>query len=59
MSHNETPKGGEFLLIPGDVEHCFVPEDFSDEHRMIFKTSMDFRPGRDLAQRREDREKGR
>jgi alkylation response protein AidB-like acyl-CoA dehydrogenase len=45
MSDNKMPLGGEFLLIPGDAEHCFVPEEFSDEHRMIYKTSMDFIQG--------------
>jgi len=34
--------GGEFLVndcSPGDV---FVPEEFSEEHRMIYKTAFDF-----------------
>jgi len=42
MSEKKIPLGGEFLLIPGEAEHCFVPEEFSDEHRMIYKTAADF-----------------
>lgn len=45
MSEKNIPLGGEFLLIPGDPEHCFVPEEFSEEHRMIYKTSIDFIQG--------------
>ena len=45
MSEKNIPLGGEFLLIPGDSEHCFVPEEFSEEHRMIYKTSIDFIQG--------------
>ncbi len=45
MSDKKIPLGGEFLLIPGDPEHCFVPEDFTDEHRMIYKTTADFIEG--------------
>jgi alkylation response protein AidB-like acyl-CoA dehydrogenase len=45
MSDNNIPLGGEFLLIPGKPEHCFVPEEFTEEHRMIYKTCADFIKG--------------
>lgn len=45
MSEKNIPLGGEFLLIPGNPDHCFVPEEFSEEHRMIYKTSIDFIQG--------------
>ncbi len=42
MAENTILKGGAFILEPGNVEICFTPEDWSDEHRMIYKTTMDF-----------------
>ena len=45
MADNNLPKGGAFLLEPGDQENCFTPEDFSDEHRMILQTTRDFVEG--------------
>lgn len=35
-------KGGSFLLGESNSEHIFTPEDFSDEHIMIGKTTEDF-----------------
>ena len=42
MSQKKNPKGGEFILIPGEGEFCFTPEDMSEEHRMILQTTKDF-----------------
>jgi alkylation response protein AidB-like acyl-CoA dehydrogenase len=42
MADNSILKGGAFLLQPGSVETCFTPEDMSDEHRMMYQTTMDF-----------------
>ncbi len=42
MSDKNTPKGGAFLLGPTSVDSCFTPEDLSDEHRMMLKTTLDF-----------------
>ncbi|MCB2185156.1 MAG: acyl-CoA dehydrogenase family protein [Deltaproteobacteria bacterium] len=42
MSEKQIPLGGSFLLQAGDPEFCFTPEDFSDEHKMIMQTTMDF-----------------
>jgi alkylation response protein AidB-like acyl-CoA dehydrogenase len=35
-------KGGSFLLEDVALERVFTPEDFSDEHKMIAKTTEDF-----------------
>ncbi len=35
-------KGGEFLLREFTAQEIFTPEDFSDTHRMIAKTTEDF-----------------
>jgi len=42
MTENKVPVGGAFILAPAEPENCFTPEDLSDEHRMIYKTTMDF-----------------
>ncbi len=35
-------KGGSFLIEEGSFEQIFTPDDFSDEHKMIAKTTDDF-----------------
>ena len=42
MADVSIPKGGAFLLEPGNLDACFTPEDMSDEHRMMLKTTLDF-----------------
>ncbi len=42
MADKDIPKGGEFLLIPGEPARCFTVEDLTDEHRMIRQTAYDF-----------------
>ena len=34
--------GGEFLITEVAPEQVFTPEDFTDEHRMIYETTKDF-----------------
>ncbi|MBW1742819.1 MAG: acyl-CoA dehydrogenase family protein, partial [Deltaproteobacteria bacterium] len=34
--------GGEFLITDAGPEQVFTPEDFSEEHRMIYETTRDF-----------------
>lgn len=36
------PRGGSFLLGPIDAETVFTPEQLTDEHHMIAKTTADF-----------------
>ena len=36
------PKGGSFLLGKTDAQHVFTPEDFTEEHKMIFRTATGF-----------------
>lgn len=38
----EIIKGGGFLIEEADVNRVFTPEDFSDEHKMIAKTTEDY-----------------
>ncbi|WLF32291.1 acyl-CoA dehydrogenase family protein [Bacillus altitudinis] len=38
----EVKKGGSFLIDETNYEHIFTPEDFSDEHQMIGKTTEDY-----------------
>ncbi|WHF26377.1 acyl-CoA dehydrogenase family protein [Bacillus altitudinis] len=38
----EIKKGGSFLIDETNYEHIFTPEDFSDEHQMIGKTTEDY-----------------
>ncbi len=35
-------KGGSFLIEEVSYDHVFTPEDFTDEHKMIAKTTEDF-----------------
>ena len=35
-------KGGSFLTEERDPQDVFTPEDFSDEHRQIAKTAIEF-----------------
>src|SRR6202158_4666358 len=37
-----TLKGGSFLLAPSTPEEIFTPEDFTDEHRAIARTTEEF-----------------
>jgi len=45
MADKKIPQGGGFLLGPTDPEAAFVPEEFSDEHKMILTTTADFVTG--------------
>src|SRR5579862_1251494 len=36
------PKGGSFLIEPTSPEQVFSPEDFTDEHRAIARTTEEF-----------------
>ncbi len=36
------PKGGAFLIEPTAPEQLFTPEDFTDEHRAIARTTEEF-----------------
>lgn len=38
----ELPKGGSYLLGPTDPNDIFSPEDFAEEHKMIFRTALGF-----------------
>lgn len=38
----EMIKGGGFLIEEADINRVFTPEDFSDEHKMIAKTTEDY-----------------
>ncbi|WP_312113694.1 acyl-CoA dehydrogenase family protein [Brevibacillus reuszeri] len=38
----ELIRGGSFLIDAGSAEDMFVPEQFSDEHKMIAKTTEEF-----------------
>ncbi|MFJ5964625.1 acyl-CoA dehydrogenase family protein [Bacillus sp. NPDC093026] len=38
----DVKKGGSFLIDETNYEHIFTPEDFSDEHLMIGKTTEDY-----------------
>ncbi|SDH61435.1 hypothetical protein SAMN05192534_10835 [Alteribacillus persepolensis] len=42
-THKEAAfKGGGFLVDDVQPEHVFTPEDFTEEHKMIAKTTLDF-----------------
>ncbi|MCB2226504.1 MAG: acyl-CoA dehydrogenase family protein [Desulfarculaceae bacterium] len=45
MADKDIPQGGGFLLGPTDPAAAFVPEEFSDEHKMILTTTADFVAG--------------
>jgi alkylation response protein AidB-like acyl-CoA dehydrogenase len=38
----DLPKGGSFLLGKTDPQSIFTPEDFTDEHKMILRTTLGF-----------------
>jgi alkylation response protein AidB-like acyl-CoA dehydrogenase len=38
----EIIKGGQFLVEDGRVEETFIPEEFTEEHKLIAKTASDF-----------------
>ncbi|OLP65171.1 putative acyl-CoA dehydrogenase [Bacillus pumilus] len=38
----DVKKGGSFLIEETNYEHIFTPEDFTDEHQMIGKTTEDY-----------------
>jgi hypothetical protein len=42
MADRKIFAGGEFLITDVVPEDVFTPEDFTDEHKMIFETSKDF-----------------
>lgn len=42
MPTNKTMKGGEFLIRPLLPEELFIPEEFSEEQKMIGQTCIDF-----------------
>ena len=42
MSSLNAFKGGEFLIRPLLPEEIFIPEDFTEEQRMIGQTCLDF-----------------
>jgi len=39
---NQVTRGGSFLIEDLSFEHVFTPEDFSDEHKMIARTTEEF-----------------
>jgi len=39
---SDLPKGGSFLLGQTDPQSVFTPEDFTDEHKMIYRTALGF-----------------
>jgi len=42
MADRKIFAGGEFLITDAVPEDVFSPEDFTDEHRMIYETAKDF-----------------
>jgi alkylation response protein AidB-like acyl-CoA dehydrogenase len=42
MADRKIFKGGEFLIADVDPDDVFTPEDFTDEHKMIYETARDF-----------------
>ncbi len=42
MSDKKIFAGGEFLITDVAPEEVFTPEDFTEEHKMIFETAKDF-----------------
>ncbi|MFO7737120.1 MAG: acyl-CoA dehydrogenase family protein [Desulfatiglandaceae bacterium] len=42
MADRKIFTGGEFLITDAAPEDVFSPEDFTDEHRMIYETAKDF-----------------
>ncbi|MCP4666728.1 MAG: acyl-CoA dehydrogenase [Deltaproteobacteria bacterium] len=48
MADKRIFSGGEFLVSPVSPGEVFTPEDFTDEHRMILETALDF-VGKEIA----------
>ena len=42
MTDKKIFAGGEFLITEVSPEQVFTPEDFTEEHRMIYETTKDF-----------------
>ena len=42
MAERKIFTGGEFLITDAAPEDVFTPEDFTDEHKMIYETAKDF-----------------
>ena len=42
MAEKKIFAGGEFLITEATPEDVFTPEDFTDEHKMIYETAKDF-----------------
>lgn len=42
MEAKKAFKGGEFLIRPLEVDEIFIPEDFTEEQKMIEQTCLDF-----------------
>ena len=42
MADKKIFAGGDFLITDATPEDVFTPEDFTDEHRMIYETGSDF-----------------
>ena len=42
MADKKIFAGGEFLITDASPEQVFTPEDFTEEHRMIYETTKDF-----------------
>jgi alkylation response protein AidB-like acyl-CoA dehydrogenase len=42
MAEPKVYSGGEFLIAEASPDDVFTPEDFTQEHRMIYETAMDF-----------------
>jgi len=42
MADEKIFAGGEFLISDASPEQVFTPEDFAEEHRMIYETAKDF-----------------
>jgi alkylation response protein AidB-like acyl-CoA dehydrogenase len=39
---SDLPQGGSFLFSETDPQSIFTPEDFTDEHKMIYRTALGF-----------------
>ncbi len=56
MSERKVFSGGEFLIGDVSQEDIFIPEDFSNEHKMVGKAALDF-VNKELADNAEEVEK--
>lgn len=59
MAEKKIFVGGEFLITDVMPDHVFTPEDFTEEHRMIYETALDFsskeyRPNREKVEQKDD-----